>query len=89
MVLESPYYGRRRPRWQPGSRLLRVSDLLVLGRATIEEGLCLLELAKREGFSKLGTPSHLHSRNAAMRHEEMLSKLLRGGRKQESDSLPW
>ena len=57
MVLESPFYGRRRPAWQPGSRLLRVSDLLVLGRATIEESLCLLEWAKRWGFGKLGESS--------------------------------
>lgn len=57
LVLESPYYGKRQPQWQPGSRLLRVSDLLVLGRATIEESLCLLEWAKRSGFGKLGESS--------------------------------
>ena len=55
MVLESPFYGKRLPSWQAGSRLLRVSDLLVLGRATIEESLCLLEWATRQQeFSKLG-----------------------------------
>ena len=54
MVLESPYYGKRRPDFQQGSRLLRVSDLLVLGRATIEESLCLLDWAQRQGYGKLG-----------------------------------
>ena len=54
MVLESPYYGKRRPPSQQGSRLLRVSDLLVLGRATIEESLCLLDWAQRQGYGKLG-----------------------------------
>ena len=55
MVLESPFYGKRLPSWQAGSRLLRVSDLLVLGRATIEESLCLLEwAAQQREFSKLG-----------------------------------
>ena len=55
LVLESPYYGMRRPPEQEGSRLLRVSDLLLLGRSTIEESLCLLEWAGNQGgFSKLG-----------------------------------
>ncbi len=54
MVLESPYYGVRRPAGQEGSRLLHVSDLLVLGRATIEESLCLLDWAHRQGYGKLG-----------------------------------
>ena len=54
MVLESPYYGSRRPAGQEGSRLLHVSDLLVLGRATIEESLCLLDWSHRNGFGKLG-----------------------------------
>ncbi len=31
VVLESPYYGARRPAAQKGSKLLRVSDLLALG----------------------------------------------------------
>lgn len=59
MVLESPFYGRRRPKEQQGSRLLRVSDLLVLGRATIEESLCLLDWAQRQGYGKLGRYSML------------------------------
>jgi len=57
MVLESPFYGARRPAGQEGSRLLHVSDLLVLGRATIEESLCLLEWSHRQGYGKLGEDS--------------------------------
>ncbi|KAK9791405.1 hypothetical protein WJX73_007571 [Symbiochloris irregularis] len=54
MVLESPFYGRRAPVLQQGSRLERVSDLLVLGRSTIEESLCLLHWAQAQGFARLG-----------------------------------
>lgn len=54
MVLESPFYGARKPHYQFASQLLRVSDLLTLGRATIEESLCLLDWAGRHGFARLG-----------------------------------
>ncbi|XP_073526115.1 protein ABHD18-like [Phyllobates terribilis] len=55
MVLESPFYGRRRPPLQRGSKLLCVSDLLLLGRVTIEEARSLLHWLDYEaGFGKLG-----------------------------------
>ncbi|GMY14147.1 protein ABHD18 [Fagus crenata] len=55
MVLESPFYGQRRPRLQFGAKLLCVSDLLLLGRATIEEARSLLYwLDSEEGFGKMG-----------------------------------
>uniref|UniRef100_A0A0D3BAW6 ENT domain-containing protein n=2 Tax=Brassica oleracea var. oleracea TaxID=109376 RepID=A0A0D3BAW6_BRAOL len=55
MVLESPFYGRRRPFLQRGARLLCVSDLLLLGRATIEESRGLIHwLDVEEGFGKMG-----------------------------------
>ena len=60
LVLESPYYGKRRPPNQQGSRLLRVSDLLVLGRSTIEESLCLLEWASQPFH-----PDHLRDNGSA------------------------
>jgi hypothetical protein len=51
----SPFYGKRRPPLQSGSRLLCVSDLLLLGRATIEEARTLLYWMQNEiGFKKLG-----------------------------------
>ncbi|GAQ89711.1 hypothetical protein KFL_005540060 [Klebsormidium nitens] len=55
MVLESPFYGKRRPVDQKGSRLRYVSDLLALGRTTIEESRSLLHWAREDmGFGKLG-----------------------------------
>ncbi|XP_039126241.1 protein ABHD18 [Dioscorea cayenensis subsp. rotundata] len=55
MVLESPFYGLRRPSMQRGAKLLCVSDLLLLGRVTIEEARCLLHwLEIEEGFGKTG-----------------------------------
>ena len=57
LSLESPYYGARKPPAQRGSKLQRVSDLLILGRATIEESLFLLAWAQREGFARLGANS--------------------------------
>lgn len=56
MILESPFYGARRPHYQFKSQLLRVSDLLTLGRATIEESLCLLDWASRHASNRLGQP---------------------------------
>lgn len=51
----SPFYGQRRPLMQFGSKLLCVSDLLLLGRATIEEARGLLHwLDSEEGFGKMG-----------------------------------
>ncbi|KAL2923769.1 Protein ABHD18 [Bienertia sinuspersici] len=54
MVLESPFYGQRRPMLQHGSKLHCVSDLLLLGRATIDEARSLLHWLDEEGFGKLG-----------------------------------
>lgn len=54
MVLESPFYGARKPAAQRGSKLLRVSDLLTLGFATIAESIHLLNWLRHEGFGPLG-----------------------------------
>ena len=54
IALESPYYGARKPARQRGAKLARVSDLLLLGRGTIEEGSLLLEWLRREGCARLG-----------------------------------
>ena len=54
MVLESPFYGARRPAEQRGAKLLHVSDLLTLGRSTIEESLFLLSWAQKQGLTQLG-----------------------------------
>ena len=55
LALESPFYGQRKPHYQQGSKLLHVSDLLLLGRATIEESLLLLHwLGQAAGHERLG-----------------------------------
>uniref|UniRef100_A0A0E0JWS8 Uncharacterized protein n=1 Tax=Oryza punctata TaxID=4537 RepID=A0A0E0JWS8_ORYPU len=55
MVLESPYYGQRRPSMQHGSKLQCVSDLLLLGKATIDEARSLLYWLQNEaGYGKMG-----------------------------------
>lgn len=51
----SPFYGQRRPLLQRGAKLLCVSDLLLLGRTTIEEARSLLYwLDSEAGFGKMG-----------------------------------
>lgn len=42
IILESPYYGKRKPKQQRASKLRHVSDLPSLGRATIDEALHLV-----------------------------------------------
>ncbi|KAI7836520.1 hypothetical protein COHA_009621 [Chlorella ohadii] len=54
LALESPYYGERKPHYQQGAKLLHVSDLLLLGRATIEESLLLLYWLGQAGHERLG-----------------------------------
>ena len=54
LALESPFYGSRRPPWQSGARLASVSDLIALGRATIEEALALLRWAAAFGYGRAG-----------------------------------
>lgn len=56
VILESPYYGVRKPLNQSRSKLKYVSDLLLLGKATIEETLYILQwILQNEGIeTKLG-----------------------------------
>ena len=54
IALESPFYGVRKPAQQRGAKLRRVSDLLLLGKATIEESLFLLRWLSERGHSRLG-----------------------------------
>jgi len=42
VILEGPFYGQRKPEGQRASKLRQLTDLLVLGRATIEEARSLL-----------------------------------------------
>jgi Alpha/beta hydrolase domain containing 18 len=43
IILEGPYYGNRRPRYQSASKLHHFSDLIVLGRSTIEDTISLVK----------------------------------------------
>eukprot|EP01012_Entosiphon_sulcatum_P042166 TRINITY_DN5611_c1_g1_i1.p1 TRINITY_DN5611_c1_g1~~TRINITY_DN5611_c1_g1_i1.p1 ORF type:complete len:434 (+),score=29.10 TRINITY_DN5611_c1_g1_i1:540-1841(+) len=50
VILESPFYGKRQPKDQRGSKLRRVSDLPVLGRATLYECRSLIRWLLAAGF---------------------------------------
>uniref|UniRef100_A0A7S4KK49 Uncharacterized protein n=1 Tax=Guillardia theta TaxID=55529 RepID=A0A7S4KK49_GUITH len=54
VILESPYYGHRKPRRQRGPKLQCVSDLLSLGNATIEETISILRYFNAHGHGPLG-----------------------------------
>ncbi|KAF2307809.1 hypothetical protein GH714_032031 [Hevea brasiliensis] len=76
MVLESPFYGHRRPMLQRGAKLLCVSDLLLLGRATIEETRSLLHWLDFEaGFGKMGVCGFSMVQETAMTLEEVQKRM--------------
>ena len=54
LILENPYYGRRRPPDQHKKMLNRFSDLWAMGGATVEEGRSLVQWLRREGYERLG-----------------------------------
>lgn len=52
VILESPFYGSRRPLNQKGALLRSVHELPDLGRATIEETAALLHLFREKGYER-------------------------------------
>jgi len=48
IILESPFYGTRRPPNQIGSKLRQVTDLALMGRVTLEETCSLLRLLSED-----------------------------------------
>ncbi len=54
LILENPYYGRRRPREQQKKMLRYFSDLVTMGSASVSEGLALVEWLKKGGYTKIG-----------------------------------
>jgi len=49
LILENPFYGRRRRVGQRGPRLRTVADFVAMGRATVLEARALMAWARRDG----------------------------------------
>lgn len=54
LILENPFYGKRRPPGQHGKMLNRFVDLYLMGAATVREGRSLMQWLQREGYGRLG-----------------------------------
>ena len=54
LILENPFYGKRRPPGQHGKMLNRFVDLYLMGAATVQEGRSLLQWLRGEGYGRLG-----------------------------------
>jgi len=54
LILENPYYGKRRPPGQHSKMLRCVSDLILMGSAALTEGRVLLAWLHQEGYSRTG-----------------------------------
>jgi pimeloyl-ACP methyl ester carboxylesterase len=58
IVLQNPFYGPRRPHWQRGTRLRRMTDQLMMNLATVEETRALLKWLRHDGYTKLGVTGY-------------------------------
>eukprot|EP00736_Rhodelphis_marinus_P003611 Rmarinus@m.2083 len=54
VILQNPYYGNRKPRSQPGSKLHSATDLMLLGHTTIQEARSLLSYLRAAGVGHVG-----------------------------------
>lgn len=54
IILENPFYGKRKPADQRRSSLHNVSDIFVMGGCLIMESLVLFNFCERMGFGPLG-----------------------------------
>jgi Alpha/beta hydrolase domain containing 18 len=54
IILENPYYGLRKPRYQIRSSLHNVSDIFIMGGCLILECIALLHWCESMGFGPLG-----------------------------------
>lgn len=54
VILENPFYGRRKPKRQNRTYLRQVSDLWIMGLAVVAETRALLEWLREQGFLNLG-----------------------------------
>ena len=55
IILESPYYGERRPHGQNGMYIQEASDLFKMVHTMFEEGRSIIDHLEREGFKKIIT----------------------------------
>ena len=53
IILESPFYGGRKPQRQERSKLRHVADLIKLGAMTMLEALWLIHMLHKAGVSKV------------------------------------
>ena len=54
LIIQSPFYGVRKPNYQNGTEIRTVTDLMLLGVLSIEEGRSLLKWLHSMGFGPLG-----------------------------------
>jgi hypothetical protein len=54
LILENPYYGRRRPEGQQKKMLKYFSDLVAIGGAATIEGRALIGWLRQSGYTRLG-----------------------------------
>ncbi|HMV41712.1 MAG TPA: alpha/beta hydrolase family protein [Leptospiraceae bacterium] len=54
VLLENPYYGKRRPKGQKGVVIRTFTEFLRMSRAATDEGIALLKYFHRAGHRKLG-----------------------------------
>jgi dienelactone hydrolase len=58
LILENAYYGERRPTGQPGAAVRTVSDLVVMGSATVREARALLAWLRGQGHPRVGVAGY-------------------------------
>jgi hypothetical protein len=58
LLMENPFYGKRRPRGQLGPSLRTVADQFAMNTATVEEARAILGWLRRQGYAKVGVTGY-------------------------------
>jgi dienelactone hydrolase len=58
IILQNPYYGRRKPHGQRQTRLRRMTDQVMMNLATVQEARALLKWLRGEGFARVGVTGY-------------------------------
>lgn len=58
IILQNPFYGPRRPHWQKGTRLRRMTDQVMMNLATVEETRALLKWLRNDGYERVGVTGY-------------------------------